>query len=221
MLCTVVFWQWLDEPERWKSVGDRRRRFAAVRITVAGCVWSQLGIPGGRLRQHRTLPLRRLWGRCQNTDQDTSSISQRRGESTFCCVTGAFTRKRLKSFRTTRAQVLDYNAAYITTDGCTFVFPQSLVFTSTNIRTLSQLNALASMRRLDNLTISGEGNPVTKLSVWRPYVVFRLAHFSLKHINGSEVCSSSSNSSNQNQKLHHFTKSLLTCRSCSWWPPPR
>ena len=69
---------------------------------------------------------------------------------------------------------------------------QSLMFTSTNIRTLTQLNALASMRRLDNLTINAEGNPVTKLSIWRPYVVFRLAHFSLKHINGSEVhCSSS------------------------------
>ena len=72
------------------------------------------------------------------------------------------------------------------------MFVQSLVFTSNNIRTLTQLNALASMRRLDNLTISGDGNPVTKLSVWRPYVVFRLAHFSLKHINGSEVSSASS-----------------------------
>jgi len=64
---------------------------------------------------------------------------------------------------------------------------QSLVFTSTNLRQLSQLNALASMRRIDNLTVNAEGNPITKLSVWRPYVVFRLAHFSLKHINGSEV----------------------------------
>jgi len=63
----------------------------------------------------------------------------------------------------------------------------SLIFTSTNIRTLTQLNALTSLRRLDNLTISGDGNPVTRLSVWRPYVVFRLAHFSLKHINNSEV----------------------------------
>jgi len=67
-----------------------------------------------------------------------------------------------------------------------------LIFTSTNVCTLSQLNALASVRRLDNLTISVEGNPVTKLSVWRAYVVFRLAHFSLKHINVSEVSSSSS-----------------------------
>jgi len=64
---------------------------------------------------------------------------------------------------------------------------KSLVFSSTNIRRLSQLNALASMRRLDNLTINSDGNPVTKLGVWRSYVVFRLAHFSLKHINGSEV----------------------------------
>ena len=64
---------------------------------------------------------------------------------------------------------------------------QSLVFTSTNITMLSQLNALACMRRVDNLTINADGNPITKLSVWRPYVVFRLAHFSLKHISGSEV----------------------------------
>jgi len=73
---------------------------------------------------------------------------------------------------------------------CVCVY-QSLVFSSTNLRTFSQLNALACMRRIDNLTINAEGNPITKLTTWRPYVVFRLAHFSLKHINGSEVRTSS------------------------------
>jgi leucine-rich repeat-containing protein 49 len=63
----------------------------------------------------------------------------------------------------------------------------SLVFTATNIRTLAQFNALANVRRLDNLTVETDGNPVTELSLWRPYVVFRLAHFSLKRINGVEV----------------------------------
>ena len=71
-----------------------------------------------------------------------------------------------------------------------FVFPhplQSLVFSSTNIRTLVQLNALATVRRLDSLVIESEGNPVTRLLLWRPYVIFRLAHFTLKRVNGVEV----------------------------------
>jgi len=64
---------------------------------------------------------------------------------------------------------------------------QSLNFSSTNIRTLVQLNALATVRRLDSLVIESEGNPVTRLMLWRPYVIFRLAHFTLKRVNGVEV----------------------------------
>ena len=36
-------------------------------------------------------------------------------------------------------------------------------------------------------SISSEGNSVTTFTLWRPYVLFRLAHFSLRKINDIEV----------------------------------
>ena len=65
--------------------------------------------------------------------------------------------------------------------------PQGLVFCSTNIHSLQQINALSAVRRLDTLTIDLDGNPVTKFTLWRMYTVFRLAHFNLKKINDVEV----------------------------------
>ncbi|XP_005090720.3 leucine-rich repeat-containing protein 49, partial [Aplysia californica] len=70
-----------------------------------------------------------------------------------------------------------------------FPATQSLVFCSTNIHSLRQINALSAVRRLDNLTIDLDGNPVTKFTLWRMYTVFRLAHFALKKINDVEVSS--------------------------------
>ena len=62
-----------------------------------------------------------------------------------------------------------------------------MLLTSTNICTLQQLNALSSLRRLDHLVIDVDANPVTEFSLWRSYVIFRLAHFNLKLINHVEV----------------------------------
>ncbi|KAJ8304816.1 hypothetical protein KUTeg_018399 [Tegillarca granosa] len=67
-----------------------------------------------------------------------------------------------------------------------FIF-QSLVFTATNIKSLHQINALSNVRRIDNLTINPEGNPITKFTLWRMYLLFRLAHFALKKINDVEI----------------------------------
>ncbi|XP_062612472.1 leucine-rich repeat-containing protein 49-like isoform X3 [Saccostrea cucullata] len=64
---------------------------------------------------------------------------------------------------------------------------QSITFSSTNIRSLDQINALSSVRRLDNLNINLDGNPITKFTLWRMYVIFRLAHFTLKKINDVEI----------------------------------
>ncbi|KAJ8310932.1 hypothetical protein KUTeg_011517 [Tegillarca granosa] len=64
---------------------------------------------------------------------------------------------------------------------------QSLVFTATNIKSLHQINALSNVRRIDNLTINPEGNPITKFTLWRMYLLFRLAHFALKKINDVEI----------------------------------
>ena len=68
-----------------------------------------------------------------------------------------------------------------------FVYLQTLIFNSTNICSFQQINALTSLRRLDNLTIQLDGNPVTKFTLWKSYVLFRLSHFALKKINDQEV----------------------------------
>jgi len=67
-----------------------------------------------------------------------------------------------------------------------FLF-QTLLFSATNIHSFHQINALTNIRRLDNLTIDLDGNAITKYNLWRPYIVFRLAHFALKKINNIEV----------------------------------
>ncbi|XP_054625761.1 leucine-rich repeat-containing protein 49 isoform X2 [Dunckerocampus dactyliophorus] len=62
-----------------------------------------------------------------------------------------------------------------------------LIFLETNISRLPQLAALAQVRRLDQLTIHPEGNPVVGLALWRSFVIYRLHHFNMQKINGQEV----------------------------------
>uniref|UniRef100_A0A3Q3JVE0 Leucine rich repeat containing 49 n=1 Tax=Monopterus albus TaxID=43700 RepID=A0A3Q3JVE0_MONAL len=62
-----------------------------------------------------------------------------------------------------------------------------LIFLETNISRLPQLAALAQLRRLDQLTIHPEGNPVVSLTLWRSFLIYRLHHFNLQRINGQEV----------------------------------
>ncbi|CAJ1048757.1 leucine-rich repeat-containing protein 49 isoform X1 [Xyrichtys novacula] len=62
-----------------------------------------------------------------------------------------------------------------------------LIFLETNINRLPQLAALAQVRRLDQLTIHPEGNPVVSLALWRSFTIYRLHHFNLQRINGQEV----------------------------------
>ncbi|XP_019204869.1 leucine-rich repeat-containing protein 49 [Oreochromis niloticus] len=62
-----------------------------------------------------------------------------------------------------------------------------MIFLETNISRLPQLAALAQLRRLDQLTIHPDGNPVVSLTLWRSFVIYRLHHFNLQRINGQEV----------------------------------
>jgi len=75
----LMFRQRRVKPERRKSVGDRRRHASAVRRAVSGRVRPQLGLPGGRLRQHRSFPLHGLRRHRQNTHQDTRPVPERCG----------------------------------------------------------------------------------------------------------------------------------------------
>ena len=74
---------------------------------------------------------------------------------------------------------------------CHYFYPviifQSIIFGECNINSLVQLNALASLRRLENLTISKEGNPITGFVLWKHYLLFRMAHLNIKKINGEPV----------------------------------
>ncbi|XP_077375769.1 leucine-rich repeat-containing protein 49 [Festucalex cinctus] len=64
-----------------------------------------------------------------------------------------------------------------------------LIFLEANISRLPQLAALAQVRRLDQLTVHLQGNPVVGLSLWRSFVIYRLHHFNLQRINGQEyIC---------------------------------
>ncbi|XP_070287291.1 leucine-rich repeat-containing protein 49 isoform X6 [Myotis yumanensis] len=68
-------------------------------------------------------------------------------------------------------------------------FPNSLhlKFKETNLAMLQQFNALAQLHRIDQLTIDPQGNPVVNFTLWKYYVLFRLSHFNMQKINGTEV----------------------------------
>ncbi|XP_060138906.1 leucine-rich repeat-containing protein 49 isoform X6 [Zootoca vivipara] len=68
-------------------------------------------------------------------------------------------------------------------------FPNSLhlKFKENNLAVLKQFNALAQLRRLEQLTVDAQGNPVVTFTLWKYYVMFRLGHFNLQKINGMEV----------------------------------
>ncbi|XP_066541608.1 leucine-rich repeat-containing protein 49 isoform X2 [Hoplias malabaricus] len=62
-----------------------------------------------------------------------------------------------------------------------------LIFMETHITRLLQLAALAQVRRLEQVTIHPEGNPVVSLTLWRAFLIYRLNHLNLQRINGTEV----------------------------------
>uniref|UniRef100_H3BHC1 Leucine rich repeat containing 49 n=1 Tax=Latimeria chalumnae TaxID=7897 RepID=H3BHC1_LATCH len=62
-----------------------------------------------------------------------------------------------------------------------------LKFEETNLHVLKQFNAVAQVRRLDQLTINPQGNRVVKFTLWKYYVIFRLYHLGLQKINETEV----------------------------------
>ncbi|XP_064618842.1 leucine-rich repeat-containing protein 49-like isoform X2 [Lineus longissimus] len=87
----------------------------------------------------------------------------------------------------------------------------TLIFSATNIHNLHQINALASMRRLDNIFIELDGNPVTQFSLWKTYLLYRLAHFALKKINNVDITLTDiSNAEKIFGPLGHITTSQLT-----------
>lgn len=63
-----------------------------------------------------------------------------------------------------------------------------MVFECTNMVGLEQLNALAQLTTpLHSITIATHGNPITRLTNFRPYLLYRLAHLRLAQVNGEQV----------------------------------
>ncbi len=62
-----------------------------------------------------------------------------------------------------------------------------MVFHSNGIQSLPELNALSFLPPIDSLSITTEGNPVTKMATWRRYTIYRISHLSLSTLNGVEV----------------------------------
>uniref|UniRef100_A0ACB8E5K7 Leucine-rich repeat-containing protein 49 n=1 Tax=Sphaerodactylus townsendi TaxID=933632 RepID=A0ACB8E5K7_9SAUR len=62
-----------------------------------------------------------------------------------------------------------------------------LKFKETNLVMLQQFNALAQVRRMEQLTVDAQGNRVVSFTLWKYYVLFRLSSFNLQKINGVEV----------------------------------
>ena len=58
----------------------------------------------------------------------------------------------------------------------------------TGLASLEQLNSLAKLTSaLRSLTVCSHGNPITQLSLFRPYALFRLRHLGLQELNGAVV----------------------------------
>ncbi|XP_042883592.1 leucine-rich repeat-containing protein 49-like [Penaeus japonicus] len=64
---------------------------------------------------------------------------------------------------------------------------ENFVFVETHLAKCSQLNALAELHQVTSLDVGCEGNPLTQISYWRLYAVFRLSHWGLRVINGVEI----------------------------------
>uniref|UniRef100_A0A182SV68 Dynein axonemal assembly factor 1 homolog n=1 Tax=Anopheles maculatus TaxID=74869 RepID=A0A182SV68_9DIPT len=67
-----------------------------------------------------------------------------------------------------------------------FVNAENFIFRETNITCLGQINALAESQGIASLTIDPEGNPLAARP-WRSYAIYRLSHWGLKQVNGTEV----------------------------------
>ncbi|XP_042205782.1 uncharacterized protein LOC121855012 isoform X2 [Homarus americanus] len=64
---------------------------------------------------------------------------------------------------------------------------ENFVFVETHLAKCSQLNALAELHQVTSLEVGREGNPLTQTTYWRLYAIFRLSHWGLRVINGTEV----------------------------------
>ncbi|XP_068243976.1 uncharacterized protein [Palaemon carinicauda] len=64
---------------------------------------------------------------------------------------------------------------------------ENFTFVETHLAKCSQLNALAELHQVTALDVGEEGNPLTQVPHWRLYAIFRLSHWGLRIINGTEV----------------------------------
>jgi len=84
----------------------------------------------------------------------------------------------------------DELSAYFTKLRAKFQNITNLILKQVGLENLQQLNSLGQFKKLECLTIEAcSSNPVTQFTLWKPYILFRLSHLSLKKLNGEEVSS--------------------------------
>ncbi len=49
------------------------------------------------------------------------------------------------------------------------------------------MNSLSDLKKLDNLTIKADDNPITSMQTWRFYAIYRLQHLQLKKIDDKPI----------------------------------
>ena len=55
------------------------------------------------------------------------------------------------------------------------------------------MNSFSDLRKLDNITINKEDNPIASLSIWKYYALYRLAHLQLKKLDDKQVTAEEQN----------------------------
>lgn len=84
---------------------------------------------------------------------------------------------------------IDFNkiSKYIIKIRNKFINLTTLIFSCCNIQTLNQLNCLSELRRLDNIVINKDDNPIAQIPIWKYYALYKLNHLNIKQIDNKLV----------------------------------
>ncbi|KAF6216655.1 hypothetical protein GE061_001001 [Apolygus lucorum] len=95
---------------------------------------------------------------------------------------------KAKDVTTVKFSSLDFNYIALVLNKIKNRFPNAehFSFSETNIFCLGQINALADIQGLTSLSIDSKGNPIMDKN-WRSYAIYRLSHWGLKQIDGTQV----------------------------------
>ncbi|XP_045102865.1 leucine-rich repeat-containing protein 49-like isoform X1 [Portunus trituberculatus] len=111
------------------------------------------------------------------------------GQGALRCTDLAWEKSMAAAATTARFQYINYDDIVDIFPKLRVKFPrlENFIFVETHLAKCSQLNALAELHQVTSLEVGKEGNPLTQIPYWRLYAVFRLSHWGLRLIDGTEV----------------------------------